>query len=153
VTTVITRTAARITVPIILVLSVALFVQGHNMPGGGFIGGVLTATAFALIYVAFDRRYLEADILDRADEGGDDLESGAVADYRLLFALGLGLAAGSGLVPILFELPFLSQTFWIFHHVPLYGEVEIASAIAFDLGVYLTVVGALLTILAVVGGE
>jgi multicomponent Na+:H+ antiporter subunit B len=154
VTTVITRTAARVTVPIILVVSVALFVQGHNMPGGGFIGGVLTATAFALIYVAFDARYLEAEILDRADEDADDpLESGVVADYRLLLGLGLAVAAGSGLAPILFELPFLSQDYWILHHVPLYGEVELASAVAFDLGVYLTVVGALLTILGVVGGE
>ena len=153
-TTVITRTAARITVPIILVVSVALFIQGHNLPGGGFIGGVLTATAFALIYVAFDRHYLHAEILGLAEEDGDDrLDSGVVADYRLLFGLGLALAVVSGLVPIVFDLPFLSQDYWILHHVPIYGEVEIASAIAFDLGVYLTVVGALLTILAVVGAE
>ncbi len=152
-TTVITRTAARLVVPIILVVSVALFIQGHNLPGGGFIGGVLTATAFALIYVVFDLRYLDAEILDRADEDADALESGVVADYRLLLGLGLALAAGSGLVPILYDLPFLSQDFWILHGVPLYGEVEVASAVAFDLGVYLTVVGALLTILAVVGAE
>jgi multicomponent Na+:H+ antiporter subunit B len=153
VTTVITRTATRISVPIILVLSVALFVQGHNVPGGGFIGGVLTATAFALVYVAFDPRYLEDEVLDRAGPDDEGADAGIVADYALVLGVGLALAAGSGVVPMLFDLSFLTQDFWLLHGVPLYGEVELASAVAFDLGVYLTVVGALLTVLSVVGAE
>nr|NIS31650.1 sodium:proton antiporter [Actinomycetota bacterium]NIW28566.1 sodium:proton antiporter [Actinomycetota bacterium]NIX21044.1 sodium:proton antiporter [Actinomycetota bacterium] len=56
-------------------------------------------------------------------------------------------------VPILVGEPFLTQTFVILHDVPLYHELEVASALAFDVGVFLTVLGALLTALAVVGTE
>ena len=154
-TTVITRTVTRVVVPIILVVSGALFIQGHNLPGGGFIGGVLTTTAFALIYVAFDLAFLESAVLDR-DVGDvvDHLTESIVSEYRTMFALGLAIAFGSGLVPVfLLGEPFMSQHFGELHGVPIYGSVELASAVAFDLGVFFTVVGALLTILSVVGAE
>ena len=149
-TTVIARTATRIAVPIALVTSIALLVQGHNLPGGGFIAGVLTAAALALVYVVFGLEELSTMLGIR---GTGPFGHAPVAYYRVTFGLGLALAAGSGLVPIVFGEPFLAQTYWIFHDVPVYGEVEVASAIAFDLGVYLTVVGALLEIVAVVGTE
>ena len=150
-TTVIARTAARVVVPIILVTSVALLLSGHNLPGGGFIGGVLTVTAFVLMYVVFGLEFLEANVLD---VGVDTTGShGLVEWYRWLFAGGLALAVGSGLVPLLFGRPFLTQGVLFLEGVPLYGELEVASALAFDLGVYLTVVGALLTILGEVGAE
>jgi multicomponent Na+:H+ antiporter subunit B len=149
-TTVIARTVVRVVVPIILLTAVSLLLQGHNLPGGGFIGGVLTVTAFVLVYVVFGLEYLAEIIgLDPDPDGGHAPMSG----YRWLFAVGLALAAGSGLVPLLFGFPFLTQAVFFFHHLPLYGEFEVASALAFDLGVYFTVVGALLTIVAEVGGE
>ncbi|WP_423751358.1 MnhB domain-containing protein [Salinirarus marinus] len=148
-TTVVARTVVRVVVPIILVTAISLLLQGHNLPGGGFIGGVLTATAFVLVYVIFGLDYLQATILDRRDE----VDEGMVSVYRRLFALGLALAAGSGLAPLLFDLPFLTQAVLFVEHLPLYGELEVASALAFDLGVYFTVVGALLTIIAEVGAE
>lgn len=148
------RTTVRIVVPIILLVSVALFLQGHNAPGGGFIGGVLTTTAFALLYMAYGLDFLETEVMQLGeDAGGDHVQGSAVVGFRLLFAAGLALALGSGLVPLLFELPFMSQTYRILHDLPLYGEMELASAVAFDLGVYLVVVGGLLTVLSVVGGE
>lgn len=145
-TTVIARTVARVVVPIILVTAIALLLQGHNQPGGGFIGAVLTATAFVLVAVVFGLEFVRAELIDRP---GFD----TVAAYRLTFAAGLALAAGSGLVPMLADYPFLTQGVLFLKGVPLYGEFELASAFAFDLGVYFTVVGALLTILAEVGGE
>ena len=81
------------------------------------------------------------------------LQNGIVAEYRRLFALGLVLAAVSGLVPLYWDVPFLAQDHWYVHDIPLYNEVHVASAVAFDLGVYFVVVGALLTILSVVGAE
>jgi multicomponent Na+:H+ antiporter subunit B len=54
---------------------------------------------------------------------------------------------------MLFDVPFLTQAVVFVEHIPLYGELEFASALAFDLGVYFVVVGSLLTILAVVGKE
>ena len=152
-TTIITRTVTRIVVPIILVVSVALLLQGHNRPGGGFIAGVLTTTAFALVYIVYGMDFLEEQVLhQRVGNVIEHLQHGIVGDYRALFALGLVLAFVASLAPLAVDDPFLSQYFEIYH-VPIYGEFELASAFAFDLGVYLVVVGALLTILSVVGSE
>jgi multicomponent Na+:H+ antiporter subunit B len=154
VTTIITKTTARVVVPIVLVVAISLLLQGHNLPGGGFIGGVLTTAAFALIYVAYGLDYLEVGVLDRdVDSGTGVFEHRTVAAYLRLFVFGLALAVGSGLAALLSEEPFLSQDYEVFHHVPLYGEVELASALVFDVSVYCVVVGSLLTILSVVGAE
>ena len=153
-TTVITKTTARVVVPIVLVVSLSLFLQGHNLPGGGFIGGVLTTAAFALIYVAYGLDYVEIGVLDRdVDPGRGVLEHRTVAAYLRLFTVGLAIAVGSGLAALVFDASFLTQDYWVFHHVPLYGEIEVASALVFDLGIYCVVVGGLLTILSVVGAE
>jgi multicomponent Na+:H+ antiporter subunit B len=148
------RTTARIVVPIILVVAISLFLQGHNLPGGGFIGGVLATTAFALVYVAYGLDFLEETVLGREVAArGSPFEDRIVAAYRRTFALGLVVAVVAGLVPLAFGLGFLSQTFVHLGGVPLYHEIELASALAFDLGVFLVVVGGLLTILSVVGAE
>ncbi|SFC55713.1 multicomponent Na+:H+ antiporter subunit B [Halobiforma haloterrestris] len=153
-TTVIMRTTARVIVPIILVVAVTLFVEGHNLPGGGFIGGVLTTTAFAVIYLAFGLDFLERGVLGRdVEPGKEPSRDRVVVAYRRLFEYGLAIAVLSGLVPLLFDRPFLTQTFVELEGVPIYDHVELASAVAFDLGVYCVVVGGLLTILSVVGAE
>lgn len=149
-TTVIARTVIRVVVPIILLTAVALLFQGHNQPGGGFIGAVLTATAFVLVYVVFGLEYLQSDLLG-LDVTEDTHQ--AVEYYQWLFAGGLALAFVSGLAPLAFDFPFLTQAVALLHDLPLYGELEVASAFAFDLGVYLTVVGGLLTVLGEVGTE
>ncbi|UPV73234.1 sodium:proton antiporter [Halorussus limi] len=152
--TVIARTVTRTVVPIILVTAVALLLQGHNLPGGGFIGGVLTVTAFALIYIIYGLNYLEEELLHQNREVLiESIQHGIVGNYQLAFGLGLAVAAVAGLVPLLFGGNFLLQDYWVLHHLPVYGELHVASALAFDLGVYFVVVGALLTILAVVGTE
>jgi len=152
--TVIARTVTRTVVPLIFVTAIALLLQGHNLPGGGFIGGVLTVTAFALIYVIYGMNYLEEELVHQNRETLlESIQHGIVENYQVAFALGLAVAAGAGLVPLVWGMPFLSQDFWVFYHLPIYGEFEVASALAFDLGVYFVVVGALLTILAVVGTE
>ncbi|MFC7190988.1 MnhB domain-containing protein [Halocatena marina] len=163
--TIIARTVVRTVVPIILLTAIALVLQGHNLPGGGFIGGVLTATAFALVYISYGSEYLVQALLSGAEgaEGtGAETESiqaesrflsGAIGTYTRMFAFGLALAAGSGVVAVVLGVPFLTQAVALVHHVPIYKELEFASALAFDLGVYFVVVGSLLTILAVVGDE
>ncbi|MFB6137969.1 MAG: MnhB domain-containing protein [Halobacteriaceae archaeon] len=161
--TLILRTTARFVIPLILTTSVALFVQGHNLPGGGFIGGTLAATAFALVYLAYGTDTLRSEVLDVGGAGVEDQTAVAAgrtaaqrrtaARFQTLFAAGLALAVGSGLAPLLVGEPFMSQAVAIVHGVPLYGEVELASALAFDLGVYLVVVGAVMTVLSEVGAE
>jgi multicomponent Na+:H+ antiporter subunit B len=152
-TTVITRTTARVVVPIVLVVAISLFLQGHNLPGGGFIGGVLTVAAFTLVYVAYNLDYLEVGVLNReVDRDRSIGEHRTVVAYRRVFVFGLTLVVASGLTAALFGEAFLSQTY-TYVHVPLFGEIELASALVFDLGVYCVVVGGLLTIFSVVGAE
>ena len=152
-TTVIMRTTARIAVPVILVVAISLFLQGHNLPGGGFIGGVLTVAAFALVYVAYNLDYLEGGVLDReVDPGTGIFEHRTVLAYRRLFTFGLAVTAASALAGLAVGEPALSQTF-VHVDVPLFGEIELASALVFDIGVYCVVVGGLLTIFSVVGAE
>jgi multicomponent Na+:H+ antiporter subunit B len=150
--TVIARTVTRVVFPLILLTALALLFQGHNFPGGGFIAGVLTAAGFALVYIVYGRAFVRDELLGRS---GDDATTGSaiVGDYLDVFTLGLALAAGSGVVAMLFGRSFLSQVVVFLHDLPVYHELEVASAFVFDLGVYFVVVGALLTVLAVVGAE
>ena len=148
------RTTARVTVPIVLVLSISLFLQGHHLPGGGFVGGVRVTTAFVRIYVAYDLDYRESGVLGREVESGTGIfEHRTVAAYRRTFLLGLVVVLGSGVAGILVGDPFLTQAYVHVEDVPIYHEVELASALVFDLGVFLVVVGGLLTIVSVVSAE
>ncbi|MWG33330.1 MnhB domain-containing protein [Halomarina oriensis] len=156
-TTVIARTVVRVVVPVILLTAVALLLQGHNLPGGGFIAGVLTVTAFALVYIVFGREFLQRELLHVDDDG---FLGGSIGEYGRTFTFGLALAASSGLAAIVVgelfaggRYEFITQGVWFVYHVPVYHEIEIPTALFFDLGVYFVVVGALLTILAVVGRE
>ena len=152
-TTIIMKTTARVVVPIVLVVAISLFLQGHNLPGGGFIGGVLTVAAFTLVYVAYDLDYLEVSVLERdVDPGRGIFEHRTVTTYRRLFTLGLAVTLASGAGALLFGEPFLGQTF-DYVHLPLFGEVELATALVFDVGIYCVVVGGLLAIFSVVGAE
>jgi len=129
-------TFARLLLPLALLVSVYIFLRGHNLPGGGFIAGLVTAIALILQYltngVVWTRQRLPA------------------AQTHPLIAWGLLIALLTGLGSWLFGRPFLTSTFghW---SVPLIGEIELASAMAFDLGVYLVVVGATLLILINLG--
>jgi multicomponent Na+:H+ antiporter subunit B len=151
-TTVIARLVTRTVVPLILVTAVALLLRGHNLPGGGFVAGVLTVTAFALTAIIYGLDELEETLLGVTVPGRGVL-SGGTETFARTFAGGLALAASGGVAAMLFGYPFLSQAVLFVEGVPLYHEFEIASALVFDLGVYLVVVGALLTIVKVVGRE
>ncbi len=121
--------------PLALIVSVYIFFRGHNLPGGGFVAGLITAVAMILQYVA---------------KGVDWVKPRLTFEYSTLIAIGILLATVTGLASWLFDRPFLTSWFDYFD-VPVLGQLELASAIAFDLGVYLTVVGASLMILASLG--
>jgi multicomponent Na+:H+ antiporter subunit B len=152
-TTVIMKTTTRVVVPVILVVAISLFLQGHTQPGGGFIGGVLTVAALVLIYVAYDLDYLEVGVLDRdVDPSAGIYDQRIVTAYHRLFNFGLVVVLASGFAALLFGQPFLSQTF-DYVHLPLFGEIELASALVFDVGIYCVVVGGLLSIFSEVAAE
>lgn len=150
--TIIAKTVTKAVVPIILLTAIALMLQGHNLPGGGFIGGVLTVAGIGLIYIIFSIDYLEEKVLQRTKTDITGFKHSIQNDYQYMFAAGLLIAAATGLTAMIYGLPFLTSEVWIFHW-PIYTEMHIASAFFFDLGVYLVVVGALLTILSVVGEQ
>lgn len=120
-----------------LVLSLFLLFAGHNSPGGGFIGGLVAASALVLRYVAGQA--------ERVD---------SVARIRpsTLLGLGLLLAGLTGSAGWLWGSEFLtSQKFQAV--LPLLGKVKATSALTFDIGVYLIVLGLGLVILRSLGAE
>ncbi|MCE8033485.1 monovalent cation/H+ antiporter subunit A [Billgrantia tianxiuensis] len=126
---------AQILLPLALLVSVYIFLRGHNQPGGGFIAGLITATALLLQYMA---------------RGYDWTRERLPLSYPVVAVSGLAVALATGLGSWLFGYPFLTSAFGHFH-LPLIGEFELATAMLFDVGVYLAVVGATLMILVNLG--
>lgn len=121
--------------PLALMVSAYIFLRGHNLPGGGFIAGLITAIALILQYLANGLHWSNARMQ---------------WDYHPIVGAGVLLAGLTGLGSWFFGAPFLTSAHGHFH-IPLLGEVELATAMAFDAGVYLAVVGATLLILANLG--
>jgi len=125
----------RLLLPLALTVAIFVLLRGHNLPGGGFIAGLMTTVALTMQYlangVAWTRTRLPVDLAP-------------------VIAAGLLVAAGTGMASLALGYPFLTSAFghW---HLPLLGDLELASAMAFDLGVYLVVVGASLVILVGLG--
>ena len=125
------RTASRFVVFIILTLALYLFFAGHNKPGGGFIAGLVLASAFVLMFMVNDIETVKKSI---------------PIDFKRVAALGSLLAVGTGFGGIFFGSPFLTQVFGEFH-LPLFGAVELTTVTIFEAGVTLTVVGVVITII------
>ena len=126
---------ARVILPLGLLVAVYLFLRGHNAPGGGFIAGLVVAAVIILQYIA---------------NGSEATRALLPVDATRLLGLGLLIALLTGLGSWIFDAPFLTSTY-SYVSWPVVGRFEIASALAFDLGVLLVVVGAVLSILANLG--
>lgn len=124
---VILQTAARVLLPLLLLFSVVILIRGHNAPGGGFVGGLLAASAFTTYAMAYGtsavRRLLKVDL-------------------QLIIGAGLLLAFVSGVPGLLFGGAFL-QAFdkWLVFDAPGLGTLKIGPPLFFDIGVYLAVQG------------
>ncbi len=121
------RTVARLAVPLTVWVSVVIFMQGHNLPGGGFIAGVMAAAAGAMYLLAFGP--------DRA----------ARIRWWKVSVFGLLTSVATGTVPFLMGRPYMQDAIWHFD-LPIIGPYELPTASFFDLGVYLIVLGTLMTI-------
>ncbi|MDQ4147291.1 MAG: Na+/H+ antiporter subunit B [Pseudomonadota bacterium] len=131
------RTATRFLFTLLLLFSIFLLVRGHNEPGGGFVGGLVAASAFALYSIAYDvmvaRRVLWLD-------------------PRTLIGLGLLIAVSSGLLAVFLGQPFLTGR-WGYINVLGVGQLDVGTPLLFDIGVYLVVVGVTLTIILALSEE
>jgi multicomponent Na+:H+ antiporter subunit A len=129
--------ATRMIFPLIMVLSVYFFFTGHNNPGGGFAGGLTAGLALVLRYLAGGRYEL-----------GETLP----LDAGKILGVGLALSAGTAAVSLLVGAPVLSSAL-IQIDVPVLGTVKFVTALFFDLGVYLIVVGLVLDVLRSLGAR
>lgn len=111
--------------PIILVFAIYLLLRGHDLPGGGFAAGVTVSIALILQYLASGTRSVEARV-----------------NVRPLRWIGAGLlvALGTGMGAMGLGFPFLTSAFR-YADLPILGEVPMASALIFDLGVFMVVIG------------
>jgi multicomponent Na+:H+ antiporter subunit B len=128
---VILRTVTRVLTPALLMYSVFLLTAGHNSPGGGFVGGLVAASAFSLYSIAFG-----VDVARRAVR----------VDPRTLIGVGLLVALASGVLSLVAGRPFMTGL-WADLAIPGIGEIAVGTPVLFDLGVFLLVVGVALTIL------
>jgi multicomponent Na+:H+ antiporter subunit A len=121
----------------LIVVSVYLLFAGHNLPGGGFAGGLVAGMALVARYLAGGRH---------------ELGAAAPVDAGKLLGAGLVLAVGTALVPIFFGRAALQSSFFESTVSP-FGHVEFVTSTIFDVGVYLVVVGLTLDVLRSLGAE
>lgn len=121
----------RLLLPVIGIVAVYFFMRGHNLPGGGFIAGLIFSVAIIIQYMLAGAAWVEAHL--------------RIQPHRWI-AVGLWLACLTGLGSLLFGYPFLtSHTAHL--ELPLLGEIHLPSAFMFDLGVFTVVVGTTMLIL------
>jgi len=129
------QVSSTLLLPVAIMVSIYFYLRGHNLPGGGFIAGLIFAVALILQYVAFGLARTEASFK---------------LDYGKWVGWGLLAAGLTGIGSWLVGFPFLTSTFKYFS-VPLIGAVPIASAMFFDLGVFLCVIGGTMLALTSIG--
>jgi multicomponent Na+:H+ antiporter subunit B len=120
------RRAAHVLFPCLLVLSLIVLYRGHNLPGGGFIGGLMAATAFILLGVGESMREARARLR---------------IDPVVLMGWGLAIAVLSGVPGLLAGKAFMTGLWLPGFSLPLLGSVHLGTPLIFDCGVYFTVVG------------
>tara|TARA_R100000027_G_scaffold67048_3_gene64412 strand:+ start:13268 stop:13708 length:441 start_codon:yes stop_codon:yes gene_type:complete len=118
--------SGRMLFPWLIVLSIIVLYRGHNLPGGGFIGGLIAATAFLL-----------ASLGDSAQEARRLLR----CEPTTLMGVGLAIAIFSGVIGVFGGGPFLTGEWLPGFKLPLLGSVHLGTPVLFDVGVYLTVIG------------
>jgi len=122
----------RVMLPLSLMVAAFIFLRGHNAPGGGFIAALVVSIALIMQYMASGFGWAAKQVR---------------FDYHALIGGGGLIAAATGISAMVFDLPFLTSGYEHFH-LPILGDFELSSAMAFDLGVFLTVVGAVMLALA-----
>ena len=119
---------ARIHIALQMVFSIYLLLRGHNLPGGGFIGGLLATGALALYLIAYGQPWKP-----RWLPGG--------FNPMTVAALGLMLAIASGIPALLDGTPYMTPLWGGEIFIPVVGMTKIGSPLFFDIGVYLVVLG------------
>lgn len=133
------RMTASWILPVALVVSLYIFLRGHNLPGGGFIAGLVTSMALIIQYIAIGH-----------DQTEQMLKAKSGRLYEIWIGSGLTIAGLTGIAAWFWGRPFLTSAH-IYVNPPVIGELHLASAALFDVGVYVTVVGATMLLISVLG--
>ncbi|EPF71191.1 MULTISPECIES: monovalent cation/H+ antiporter subunit A [Acinetobacter] len=133
------RMTASWILPVALVVSLYIFLRGHNLPGGGFIAGLVTSMALIIQYIAIGQ-----------DQTEQMLKAKSGRLYEIWIGSGLTIAGLTGIAAWFWGRPFLTSAH-IYVNPPVIGELHLASAALFDVGVYVTVVGATMLLISVLG--
>lgn len=131
------KSTSSIIVFILFGFAIYLLFAGHNSPGGGFVGGLTTSAAVLLMYMAYGEKTVNKVL---------------PFNFIVFIPIGLLIATLTGLGALLFKVPFLTHTFGSITF-PIIGEIELATAMLFDLGVYFTVFGTTMTIILTVASD
>ena len=121
----------------ILVLALYFEFAGHNLPGGGFVGGLIAGAAVSLRYVS---------------GGAEAVRTTFRAPSHVILGFGLFLSSATALVPVLLGGAVLEHAAYEMN-LPIFGTVKVVSALPFDAGVFLVVVGLVLMAFAAFGDD
>jgi multicomponent Na+:H+ antiporter subunit B len=123
------QTAARVLMPLLLLFAIFLLLRGHNQPGGGFVGGLVVAASFVLYSIAF---------------GVDAARRALLVRPSTLLGVGPLVAFASGLPGFAGGQPFMTSRWTAVGVGP--AAVSVGTPLIFDVGVFLAVIGVVLTI-------
>lgn len=131
------RSTTSLIVFVLLGFAIYLLFAGHNSPGGGFVGGLTTSAAILLMYMSF---------------GEENVKRFLPINYINLVPLGMLIATLTGAGALLFNVPFLTHVIKSFY-IPYFGFIDIGTAMFFDIGVYVTVLGTTMTIILTIAQD
>ncbi|AXN38589.1 MULTISPECIES: Na(+)/H(+) antiporter subunit B [Peribacillus] len=129
------QTVTKVAAFVILLFAVAIFLGGHYSPGGGFVGGLMTSAAIVLLLLAYDIKTV-TKILP--------------IDYKLMIGSGLFISSLTVAGGLVFGVPLMTHAYR-YIDLPILGHISLHTAVLFDLGVYLVVVGVTMTIIQTIG--
>ncbi|PLS15683.1 Na(+)/H(+) antiporter subunit B [Bacillus sp. M6-12] len=129
------QTVTKVAAFVIILFSISIFLGGHYSPGGGFVGGLMTSCAVVLLLLAYDLKTV-AGLLP--------------IDYKIMIACGLLISVSTVAGSWLFDAPLMTHAFSDFNF-PVLGKTTLHTAVLFDLGVYLVVIGVTMTIIQTIG--
>jgi len=130
-------TIGRMLLPMSGLVSLYFLLRGHNAPGGGFVGGLVMATAIIVQYMTSGVLWVESRLRIHP---------------QLWMGAGLLAAGSAGILSWFGARPFLTSMVWE-PHVPLIGELHLSSVLLFDLGVFMVVVGGTILMLVAIAHQ
>lgn len=121
---------ARLFLRVMAVFAILLLLRGHNKPGGGFIAGIILATGFILYGMVY---------------GSSAIERILIFNTRKWMGVGLLLVFVAAVIPVFMGLPPLTGL-WYVDQLPLMGELHLGTPLLFDTGIFIGVIGVILSI-------